>query len=207
LCGVGGRVFRGVRHDGLGGEEEAGDAGGVLEGAAGDLGGVDDAGGDEVDVLAGGGVEAVAGGEVADLLDDDAALEAAVERDLLDGGFEGEADDVRAGGFVAGEVDLLEGGGGGLQEGDASAGDDAFLDGGLGVGDGVFDAVLLLLEFDLGGGADLDDGDAAGELGEAFLELLAVVVAVGLLDLVADLADAAGGRGRRRLRRRWSRPW
>ena len=40
----------------------------------------------------------------------------------------------------------------------------------------VFDAVLLLLHFDFGCGSDVDLGDAAGELGEALFELLAVVV-------------------------------
>jgi hypothetical protein len=67
----------------------------------------------------------------------------------------------------------------------ATTGDDALLDGGLGVAHGVLDAVLALLELDLGGRADLDDGHAAGQLGEALLELLAVVVGVGLLDLGA----------------------
>jgi hypothetical protein len=57
--------------------------------------------------------------------------------------------------------------------------------------EGVLDAGLLLLHLDLGGGADIDDGDAAGELGEALLELLAVVVGGGLLDLAADLLHAA----------------
>ena len=41
-------------------------------------------------------------------------------------------------------------------------------------------------------GADLDDADAAGQLGEALLELLAVPVGVGALDLGLDLVDAAG---------------
>jgi hypothetical protein len=50
---------------------------------------------------------------------------------------------------------------------------------------GVFDAVLLLLQLDLGRGADLDDGNAAGQLGQALLELLAVVVGVGVVDLGA----------------------
>jgi hypothetical protein len=68
----------------------------------------------------------------------------------------------------------------------------------LAVRDGVLDAVLLLLELDLGGRADLDDGDAAGQLGEALLELLAVVVGVGVLDLGLDLVDAALDRRRRR---------
>ena len=52
--------------------------------------------------------------------------------------------------------------------------------------------MLALLELDLGRGAGLDDGDAAGELREALLQLLAVVVAVGVLDLLADLRDATG---------------
>src|SRR5699024_11656579 len=43
-----------------------------------------------------------------------------------------------------------------------------------------------------GRGAGLDDGHAAGQLREALLELLAVVVRVGVLDLGADLRDAAG---------------
>jgi hypothetical protein len=51
--------------------------------------------------------------------------------------------------------------------------------------------VLLLLHLRLGGRADLHDGDAAGELGEALLELLAIEVGVGVLDLGLDLVDAA----------------
>src|SRR5690606_14143585 len=69
---------------------------------------------------------------------------------------------------------------------------DALLDRGLGVADGVLDAVLALLELDLGGGTGLDDGDAAGQLGQPLLQLLAVVVGVARLDLGADLVDAAG---------------
>ena len=56
---------------------------------------------------------------------------------------------------------------------------------------GVFDAGLLLLHFALGRGADVDLGHAAGELGQPLFELLAVVVAGGVLDLAADLVDAA----------------
>src|SRR3712207_4146 len=56
----------------------------------------------------------------------------------------------------------------------------------------LFRSVLALLELDLGRGAGLDDGDATGQLGEALLELLAVVVGVRLLDLGADLVDPAG---------------
>ena len=51
--------------------------------------------------------------------------------------------------------------------------------------------MLLLLELDLGGRPDLDDGDAAGELRQTLLELLTVPVGVGVLDLPLDLGDAA----------------
>ena len=79
----------------------------------------------------------------------------------------------------------------GPQQGHATAGHDALFDGRLGGGDGVLDAVLLLLELHLGGGADLDDGHAAGQLGQTLLQLLPVVVGVGVLDLGLDLVDAA----------------
>ena len=54
---------------------------------------------------------------------------------------------------------------------------------------GVLDQRLALLHLGLGGRADVDLGDAAGELGEPLLELLAVVLAVGLGDLAADHLD------------------
>jgi hypothetical protein len=50
--------------------------------------------------------------------------------------------------------------------------------------------VLLLLELDLGGRADLEHRHAARQLGQPLLELLAVVVGVGVLDLTLDLRDA-----------------
>ncbi len=72
-------------------------------------------------------------------------------------------------------------------ERDAAAGDDALFDGRARRVQRVFDAGLLLLHLGLGGRADLDDRDAADELREALLELLAVVVARRVLDLRADL--------------------
>ena len=52
--------------------------------------------------------------------------------------------------------------------------------------------MLALLELDLGGRADLDHRDAAGQLGQPLLQLLAVVVGVRLLDLGTDLVDPTG---------------
>ena len=54
----------------------------------------------------------------------------------------------------------------------------------------VVDAILALLHLGLGGAADADHRDAAGELGQPLLQLLAVVVGGGLLDLRLDLIDA-----------------
>ena len=80
---------------------------------------------------------------------------------------------------------------------DAAARHDAFLDGRLGRVHRVLDARLLLLHLGLGGRTDLDDGDAADQLREPLLQLLAVVVRGRVLDLRAELLDAALD-GRRR---------
>ena len=77
------------------------------------------------------------------------------------------------------------------QQRHAAAGDDALFDRRLGRVHRVFDARLLFLHLGLGGRTDLDDGDAADELRQPLLQLLAVVVGGGLLDLHADLLDAA----------------
>src|SRR6266540_2947305 len=135
-----------VGDDRLGGEEQPGDRGRVLERGPGHLGRVDDPRLEQVDVLA--------GGRVTDQVD-------LVQRVLRP------------------------------QQGHAAAGDDALLHRRAGVGDGVLDAVLLLLELDLGGRADLDHAHPTGQLREPLLELLAVVVGVGVLDLGLDLVDAA----------------
>jgi hypothetical protein len=79
----------------------------------------------------------------------------------------------------------------GPHQGGAATGDHALLDGRTSGRDGVLDAVLLLLQLHLGGGADLDDGNAAGQLGQALLQLLAVPVRVGVVDLGLDLVDPA----------------
>src|SRR3954449_7689657 len=164
-------LLRLVGDDGLGGEEERRDGGGVLQRRAGDLGRVDDAGLDQVDVLTGRGVQTETDLGVAHLLRHDAALEAGVDGDLLQRRLERDAHDVGTGRLVAGQVQLLECDSGGLRESDATTGDDALLDGRLGVAHRVLDAVLALLELHLGRGTGLDDGDATGELGQTLLEL------------------------------------
>ena len=72
----------------------------------------------------------------------------------------------------------------------AAAGDDAFLNSCLGGSQSVLNAELLLLHLDLGSSADLDNGNAAGQLSQTLLQLLTVEVRGSGLDLAADLADA-----------------
>ena len=73
----------------------------------------------------------------------------------------------------------------------AAAGNDAFFDRRAGGVHGVFDASLLFLQLGFGCRADLDDRNAADQLGKALLELFLVVVGGGVFDLRADLLDAA----------------
>src|SRR4029077_5369852 len=54
----------------------------------------------------------------------------------------------------------------------------------------VLDAGLLFLHFDFSGRTDLDQGDSAGELRHALLQLFLVVFGSGFLDLLADRLDA-----------------
>ena len=73
---------------------------------------------------------------------------------------------------------------------DSTARNDALLNRSAGGVQCIFHPGLLLLELDLGGGAHVDHSHAADQLGQALLQLLAVVVGGGVLGLCADLLDA-----------------
>ena len=127
-----------------------------------------------------------------DLGHQDGALEPGVEGDPAQRRLERVRHDARTGGLVALErlgqlVDRLAG----PDQRGATAGHDALLHRSAGGGQRVLNAVLLLLELHLGGGTDLDDGHAAGQLGQALLELLAVPVRVGVVNGALDLRHAA----------------
>src|SRR5262249_36510708 len=150
---------------------------------AGHLGRVNDAGLDQVFELAGLRVVAeVHVLRVADATDDDRAFFAGVADDLAQRLFAGAAHDLRADLLVAFQLQLVDRGDAADQS-HAAARDDALFDGCTGRVHRVFDARLLLFHFRLSRSADLDHRDAADELRQTFLELLAVVVTGGLLDL------------------------
>ena len=188
---AGGGLLLLLDDDRLGRQEEAGDRRGILECRPGDLGRVDDAEGEHVAPLAGLGVVAEVGlAGAADLVDDDRAVEAGVLGDRPAGLLQGASDDLDAEILVAAQLQVVEHLGGPDQSG-AAPGDDPLLDRGPGGMQGVLDEGLALLHLRLGRGADVDLGDAAGELGEPLLELLAVIFRVGRLDLPADQLGAA----------------
>ena len=78
-----------------------------------------------------------------------------------------------------------------MDEGGATTGDDALLDRCTSRGDSILDAVLLLVELDLGGRTHANDTHTAGELGNTLLELLAVPFGVGVVVLSTQLGDAS----------------
>ena len=77
-----------------------------------------------------------------------------------------------------------------VEQSDAAARNDALFDSCARCLQRVLDAGLLLLEPGLGCSTDLEHCHAAGELGEALLELLAVEVGLGAIELGLDLGDA-----------------
>jgi hypothetical protein len=70
---------------------------------------------------------------------------------------------------------------------DAAAGDISLLGRCASRVQGIINEILQGLHGDLAGAADVDDGHAAGELGVPFHQLLAVVIAGGLVVLSLDL--------------------
>ena len=125
------------------------------------------------------------------MLDDHRTLAAGVGGNHAHRLLEGAADDVLAEVLLTFQLEVvkyLEA----AQVGDTAARHHAFLDRGAGGVEGILDAGLLLLHLHLGGCADIDHGHAADQLGQPLLQLLAIVVRGGILDLGADLLDPAG---------------
>src|SRR5579883_1636499 len=184
-------LLRQLGHHRLSRDQEAGNGGRVLQRGTHDLGRIDDALGHHVDVLARLRVEA----EVVLILLEDLAHHHRAVLAGIDGDLAGRIGDRLTDNldtvllvFVLG-ADALER----LdraQERDAAARQDAFLDRGAGRMHRIVDAILALLHLDLGRAADADHCDAAGQLGQPLLQLLAIVIGCRLLDLRLDLGNA-----------------
>src|SRR5689334_3472179 len=171
-------------------EQQAGDRRRVLQREARDLRRVEDALFQHVAVFAGARVVAVGTLARLDGVQDDRGIFAGVLDDLTQRLFDGAGQDADADRLVfVRTFQLLER----LErtdQGDTAARNHAFFNGGTRGVQRVFDAGLLFLHLDFGGSANLDHGDAAGELGNTLLELLLVVVRSGLDGLLTDRLDA-----------------
>src|SRR5437870_5772849 len=181
-------LLRLLRDHRLGRQHEPRHRGGVLQRRPDHLGRVDDAGLQQVLVGLGLGVESEGGLAVPHLLEHHRAVRAGVARDPAERLDERQAHDADAHHLLVRELERIERG---LraQQGDAAARHDALLHRGPRRVHRVLDARLLLLHLHLGGRTDADHRDAAHELRQPLLELLAVVVRGGLFDLRPDLLD------------------
>src|SRR5436305_5475057 len=171
---------------------KTGDRRRVLQRVPHDFRRIDDAGLDEVGDLALLGIVAVVDVlAVQELANDDRAVGAGVLGDLPSRPLEGLADDV--------DTDLLVRIGRGqlverldrVEQRDAATGDDTLFDRRTGRMHRVVNAVLAIFHLNLGRTANPDYRNAAGKLCEALLQLLAVIVGGGFLDLLPDLRAAA----------------
>jgi hypothetical protein len=185
-------VFRNVRDKGFGGQHERCDGCSVLQRGTGNLGRIDDAGFHQVFELISLGVVAVVvilG--VADLADDDCAFFTGVGNNLAERLFQSAADDIGADLFVV--ILELQG----LQcrsaanQGNTTTRDNAFFHGSAGRVHCVFHAGFLFLHFGFSRGAHFDHRNATNQLRQTLLELLAIVIAGGVIHLSADFLYAA----------------
>ena len=175
----------------VGGEQEGRHARRVLQSGADHLRRVDHARTDEVAILALVSVVAVVLAlHLPDAIHHDRAVGARVLGDGRQGIPQRVLDDRRPHLLVPFQVELLEG----LftaEQSHAAARDNALGEGRLHGALGVVDQGLPLLHLGLSGGTHVDLGHPASKLGEPLLQLLAVVVARGLRDLVANLGHPA----------------
>src|SRR2546427_7187465 len=189
-------VFRNIADERFGGEEQRRNGRRVLERRAHDLGRIDDARFHEILVRVGERVEALFVLHLAHFLYDDRSLLARIGRNPAGRLLECALDDVDADLLIATELQAVEHSRRPNQR-HAATGDDPLFHGRLGRVHRVLDSRLFLLHLSFGGRADLDDGDAADQLRQPLLQLLAVVVRRGVLDLGAELFHAPLDGGRR----------
>ena len=188
---AGGVVFRQFAHHRFGGNHQTSHRGRGLQRRARHFGRVRDAELDHVAVIAGCAVVALVAVQRTHLFVHHRRFVASVLSDLAQRRCHGTQGDLNAYVLVfvvAGHAfDFLQG----ANQGDAAARHDAFFDRGACGVQRVFGARLLFLHLHFRRSAYLDNGNAAGQLGQSLLQLLAVVVGGGFLDLGANLLDAA----------------
>src|SRR5882762_7730225 len=172
-------------------EQEARNRGGVLQSQTRDLGRIQDAHFEHIAVLIRRSVVAEGALALADSVQHHSGVFPGVRHNLTQRLFDRAGQDLDAGRLVIVGADQLLDGLERAQKGHAAARNHALFDGRTGCVQCVLDARLLFLHFDLGRGTDLDQGNTAGELGNALLQLFLVVIGSRFLDLLTNALDAA----------------
>lgn len=127
-----------------------------------------------------------------ELIDDNAALEAAVRANSLAWDFAGVPDDLDADVLVkVGALHLVKCVRC-IKQSDTSAGNDALIAGCTGRAQRILETVLELRHLDFGSATDLDDGDTAGQAAETLLELLLIILRSSSLNGAFDLRNTLG---------------
>ncbi|EKE17432.1 MAG: DNA polymerase II large subunit [uncultured bacterium] len=124
------------------------------------------------------------------LVDHDRWLVTGIGDDFTERLLHGAQDDLDAGILIVVVALELAHSSAGTNQRHAAACDNAFFNRSTGRVQRIFNARLLFLHFDFGGGTNLDDGNAASQLGHTFLQLFLVVIGSRFFDLGADLLDA-----------------
>lgn len=191
-------LLRSIDNSDLSSTEEGGDTAGINQSGADNLQGVDDTGGNHVNILAGGTVVSaveVLGVLVGQLADNDGALESGVLNNGAGRAADGALDDADTELLIeVGGLDASKAVGRGLKQSGTTTGEDTLLNGSASGVERVHNTVLLLTDLNLGGTANLDDGNTTGQLRETLLQLLLLVLGGGgvghdTADLLAALRD------------------
>src|SRR5580698_3971900 len=184
-------LFRNLGHQGFGGQHQAGDRPGILQGSAHNLRGIEHAGLNQVFVLVGERVVAEVGFlRVQYFAQNHSAFFAGILGDHAQRLGDGAADDVDANLLIAIRLHLFERRGATCQC-DSAARDNSFFHSRARCMHRIFHAGFLFLHFGFGCGADFNHGHATDQLRQPLLQLLAVVVAGGLVDLATNFLHAA----------------
>merc|ERR1719468_136777 len=172
--------------DALSGAEKGGHTRCISEGSPDHLGGVDDASGDHVGHLLVGSVKTLVSAGVHDLVHDDRSVKTGVVSDLVKGPGERVLEDRNTlllvfiiSSYASHSVQTSD-------ESHSTAGNNSLLHCGPGGVESVSNTILLLIDLNLGSAANLEDSHTGGHPGHPLLQLLFLVLAVGVLDLIPD---------------------
>src|SRR5690606_35557831 len=185
-----GLLFRDLGDSGFSGQQQAGNGCSVLQSGASDLGGIQNALLNQIAVLAGGSVVAEVAFALFHAVHDHAGLVTSVGNDGAQRSFNSTQDQLDASVLV--DINALQAFDSllGADQSNATAGNNTFFHSSTRGVQSVFHTSLLFLHFHFGGSTDADNGNTAGQLGDALLQLLTVVIGSGFFDLNADLLDA-----------------